>query len=133
MLDFDVLIVDHIKEFIRSIGRVSALHPERSIIGKDKIMLKTFLTTAIATVAVASAAIVVPSQAEARGWGPGLGIAAGVVGGVIVGSAIANQNRYNDGPYYGNGPVVYEDGYVHCHRVAFVDNWGYEHVRRVCR
>jgi hypothetical protein len=95
-------------------------------------MLKKFITAAVAIAAIGSATLAVPTQAEARGWTPGLGIAAGVVGGVIVGSAIANQNRY-DGPYYNNGPVVYEDGYVHCHRVAFVDNWGYEHVRRVCR
>ena len=97
-------------------------------------MFKKFITATVAVLAIGSAAVVAPTQAEARGWGPGWGVAAGVVGGAIVGSAIVNQNRYYDGPYaYDNGPVVYEDGYVHCHRVAFVDSYGYEHVRRVCR
>jgi hypothetical protein len=92
-------------------------------------MFKTLITAAVATALIGTAAITAPTQAEAHDH-VGLGIAAGILGGAIVGSAIANNGYYNG--YYGR-PVYYEDGYVHCRRVAFVDNWGYEHVRRVCR
>jgi len=119
----------HISEQRTGIDRKSVLPPERQTLERTIIMFKTFITAAVATAVIGTAAITAPTQAEAHG-GVGLGIAAGLVGGAIIGSAIANNN-YNNG-YYGR-PVVYEDGYVHCHRVAFVDSWGYEHVRRVCR
>src|SRR4051812_50197622 len=51
---------------------------------------------AIATLAVLAAA---PAQAQ-RGWGPGL--AAGVIGGAIVGGALAGPGYYY-GPGYGYG------------------------------
>jgi hypothetical protein len=92
-------------------------------------MFKKFITAALATAVIGTAAITAPTQAEAHG-GVGLGIAAGILGGVVVGSAIANNGYYNNG-YYG-GPVYYE-GYHHCHRVLFQDDWGHQYFRRVCR
>jgi hypothetical protein len=73
-------------------------------------MLK-FLTVAAATSALALVSVAAPTTAEARCRG--CGIAAGVVGGIAVGAAIANANR----PYYGSYDYApgyaYEPGYAY--------------------
>ncbi|RFB79472.1 hypothetical protein DYH55_11075 [Methylovirgula sp. 4M-Z18] len=52
------------------------------------------------------------------GWG-GPAIAAGVLGGLVVGSAIANSR-----PYYGPGPGYYYDGPCHPARTPVYDGYG---------
>jgi len=95
-------------------------------------MIKKFITAAVATAVIGTAAITVPTAAEANGFGAGL--AAGAIGGAIVGGAIANSQNHYYGPGYGPGYAgpVYEDGYAHCHRVLFRDDFGREYWRRVC-
>jgi hypothetical protein len=67
---------------------------------------------ALATLAVTGAIASTTTQAEARGFGLGWGIGAGLVGAAVVGSAIAANN---DG-YYG--------GYRHCGWVRQFDAYG---------
>lgn len=90
-------------------------------------MIRTFLTTSLATLILATAALTAPvTPAKAHG-GVGLGIAAGVIGGAIIGSAIVNneQRSYVETP-------VYDDETVTCHRVLFRDDDGHRVWRRVC-
>ena len=79
-------------------------------------MRKTLLAlAAVATLAVSAAS---PAYAWRGGWGPGL--AAGIVGGAIIGGAIASSpyyygpGYYYGGPryYYGPGGYPYYSGYV---------------------
>ncbi len=95
-------------------------------------MIRTFITAAVATTLIGTAAITVPTSAEARGGGFGVGLGAGLIGGAIVGGAIANSQNHYYAPGYNSGPV-YEDGYYGCRRVLFRDEYGNEHWRRVCR
>jgi hypothetical protein len=61
-------------------------------------------------------------QAEARGGGVGFGIAAGLVGAAVVGSAIAANEAYGHGY-----------GYRRCGSVPRYDAWGnYVGRTRVC-
>ncbi|WP_024518186.1 hypothetical protein [Bradyrhizobium sp. Tv2a-2] len=75
-------------------------------------MKKTLLAlAAVATLAVSTAS---PALAWRGGWGWGPGIAAGVIGGAIVGGAIASS-PYSYGPgygYYGPG-YGYPPGYAY--------------------
>jgi hypothetical protein len=90
-------------------------------------MIRTFLTTSLATLVIATAALTAPvTPAQAHG-DVGLGIAAGVIGGAIIGSAIVNseQRTYVETP-------AYEDETVTCHRVLFRDDYGNRTWRRVC-
>jgi hypothetical protein len=92
-------------------------------------MLK--LTTIVAVSALALTAVSQPASAGGNGGA----VAAGVVGGLAVGAIIGSQmNR----PAYG-GPAYYEAApsrayeYEECriiHR-RYVDQYGYEHTRRV--
>lgn len=83
-------------------------------------MFKTFIIAAVAITLVGGAAITTSTEAEAHG-GIGLGIAAGLVTGAVVGSAIvASQDRYYDGDY------------TYCRHVRFVDDYGHVFWRRVC-
>jgi len=71
-------------------------------------MTKT-LTALAAAAAVALAATAVPTTADARCFG--CGVAAGVIGGVIIGGAIANSGPgpgYYGGPAYGQPGVGYQ-------------------------
>ncbi len=73
-------------------------------------MKKTLMALgAVATLAVS--AVTIPAPAHARGLGAG--VAAGLLGGAIIGGAIASQNGYYYGPgYYGPGygvPAYVED------------------------
>jgi hypothetical protein len=89
--------------------------------------LKTAGTAALAAVALCSAQPV----ARARdGIGVGGAVALGALGGVVAGSAIASANS----GYYPGRPVYVAPGpYGACHfeRRAYVDPYGYEHIRRV--
>jgi hypothetical protein len=72
---------------------------------KGTAMRKTLMATAaVATLAVA--AVAPPAHAQR---GVGVGIAAGLIGGAIVGGAIASSNPYYYGPGY--GPRYYGPGY----------------------
>src|ERR1700757_5524191 len=76
-------------------------------------MKKTLMALlAVATLAVSTAS---PALAWRGGWGPGL--AAGLIGGAIVGGAIASSPYgygpgyyYGPGPYYGYGGPAYVAG-----------------------
>jgi hypothetical protein len=89
---------------------------------------------AAATLAVTSLAAPAPAHAQR---GLGVGIAAGLLGGAIVGGAIANGGGYGYGPGYGYGyggpayvagPGYYGDCYVQ--RQRFWDGYGWR-IRRV--
>ena len=93
---------------------------------------------AVATLAVSMAS---PAYAWRGGWGPG--IAFGLLGGAIVGGAIASSNPYYYGPGYGPGYGYYGPGYpaysggpygpCYWQRQRFWDGYGWR-VRnvRVC-
>lgn len=68
---------------------------------------------ALATLAVTTAVTASTQPAEAKGFGVGAGIAAGLIGAAVVGSAIAA----NDGYYY-------SDGYRRCGWVRQFDAYG---------
>jgi hypothetical protein len=89
---------------------------------------------AVATLAVSTAT---PALAWRGGWGPGIGL--GLLGGAIVGGAIANS-YYPYGGYYGPGYGYYGPGYAggpygpcYWQRQRFWDGYGWQ-VRnvRVC-
>ena len=69
---------------------------------------------ALATLAVTGSMASTTTPAEAKGFGLGWGIGAGLIGAAVVGSAIAASN---DGYYY-------YDGYRRCGWVAQVDVYG---------
>lgn len=72
-------------------------------------MKKTLM--ALAAVATLAASTASPALAWHRGWGPGL--AAGVLGGAIIGGAIASRPYYyGPGYYYGYGPAYYPGYYA---------------------
>ena len=97
-------------------------------------MKKTLLALcAAATLAVSAVAVPAPAQAQR---GVTAGVAAGLIGGAIVGGAIASQNGYY-GPgygYYAPGPAyVAEPGYgpdCFWQRQRFWDGYTWR-VRRV--
>jgi hypothetical protein len=106
---------------------------------KGDAMKKTLMAlAAIATLAVSAVAAPAPAHAQ-RGFGAGL--AAGVIGGAIVGGALAAPYAYGPGygyygpgyGYYGGGPAyVTDDYYGGCvwQRQRFWDGYGWR-VRRV--
>jgi hypothetical protein len=89
---------------------------------------------AVAALAVSTAS---PALAWRGGWGPGIGL--GLLGGAIIGGAIANS-YYPYGGYYGPGYGYYGPGYAggpygpcYMQRQRFWDGYGWR-VRavRVC-
>jgi hypothetical protein len=78
---------------------------------------------ALAALAVTGTIASTATQAQAKGPGLGFGIAAGVLGAAVVGSAIAA----NEAGYYGNG---YGYGYRRCGWVRQFDAYG-NYVGRV--
>ena len=70
---------------------------------------------ALVALAVTGTVASITTQAEARGFGWGIG--AGLLGAAVVGSAIAANNAY-----YNNG--YYNDGYRHCGWVRQFDAYG---------
>ncbi len=89
-------------------------------------MTRTFMTLAAAA-SIAATAVAAPTPSEARCFGCAVGL--GVLGGVIVGSAIANAaNPYPPPPppgyyaypgYAAAGPVACPGGYWARHPLAF--------------
>jgi hypothetical protein len=100
---------------------------------KGEAMRKTLMAlAAVATLAISAVAAPAPAHAQ-RGFGAGL--AAGVIGGAIVGGALAAPyGYYGYGPgYYGPGyGYVADDYYGGCvwQRQRFWDGYGWR-VRRV--
>jgi hypothetical protein len=81
-------------------------------------MRKTLMTLAtLAALAVSAVAVPAPAHAQ-RGLGAGL--AAGVIGGAIVGGALAAPY------YYGYGPRHYGPGYDYYGGPAYVAGPGYD-------
>lgn len=79
-------------------------------------MKKTFVALlAVATLAVSTAS---PALAWRGGWGPG--VAAGILGGAIIGGAIASSR-----PYYGPGYGYYGPGYGYEPGYAYYGGPGY--------
>lgn len=72
-----------------------------------------FLTVLAAGSAVALASVAVPTTADARCRG--CGIAAGVIGGIAVGAAIAGASN----GYYGSGYGYYGPGYGYDYAPAY--------------
>ncbi len=73
----------------------------------------------------------VTAPAPARANDVGVGIAAGIVGGTILGAAIASQPRR---PVVVEEHRVYEDEpVVVCRRVRMEDEYGNRYFKRVCR
>jgi hypothetical protein len=70
------------------------------------MIMTRFLTVLAASGALALASVAAPTTADARCRG--CGVAAGVIGVIAVGAAIAGSNR---GPYYG-GAYDYDPGYA---------------------
>jgi hypothetical protein len=110
----------------------------RSCSKKGEAMRKTLMAlAAVATLAISAVAAPAPAHAQ-RGFGPGL--AAGVIGGAIVGGALAAPYGYYGygpgyyGPGYGYGGPAYvaDDYYGGCvwQRQRFWDGYGWR-VRRV--
>jgi hypothetical protein len=104
------------------------------LIEKGKAMRKTLMAlAAIATLAVSAVAAPPPAHAQ-RGFGAGL--AAGVIGGAIVGGALAAPRYYAPGYYYGpgygyyGGPAYVSDDYCYWQRQRFWDGYGWR-IRRV--
>jgi hypothetical protein len=109
---------------------------------KGEAMRKTVMAlAAVATLAVSAVAAPAPAHAQ-RGFGPGL--AAGLIGGAIVGGALAAPYGYGPGyGYYGPGYGYYGgpayvaggDYYGGCvwQRQRFWDGYGWRFRRvRVC-
>jgi hypothetical protein len=72
--------------------------------------------------------------AQARdGIGVGGAAALGLLGGVVAGGAIASANNgyYPGRPVYVAPRPIYVEEVCHVERRAFIDPYGYEHVRRV--
>jgi len=104
------------------------------LIEKGKAMRKTLMAlAAVATLAVSAVAAPAPAHAQ-RGFGAGL--AAGVIGGAIVGGALAAPRYYAPGYYYGpgygyyGGPAYVADDYCYWQRQRFWDGYGWR-IRRV--
>jgi hypothetical protein len=95
---------------------------------KGEAMRKTLM--ALAAVATLAVSAVTPAHAQR---GLGAGIAAGLIGGAIVGGALAGPGYYY-GPgygYYGGGPAYVGDyGGCYWQRQRFWDGYGWR-VRRV--
>lgn len=94
---------------------------------------KILLATAtVATLAVSTLVGAEPASANDAAWAAG---AAGVVGGLILGNALAQPEPE---PYVvRRRPArVYEEEVVvrrRCWREVWYDDWGDRHVRRLCR
>jgi hypothetical protein len=81
--------------------------------------MRKFLTIVAATSALALTAVAAPTTADARCRG--CGVAAGVIGGIAVGAAIASsRGPYDDGAY------AYEPGYGYEPGYAYGPGYGYE-------
>jgi hypothetical protein len=123
--------IDHSSE-MWNFRRNGFLHLLSVLDEKGEAMRKTLMAlAAVATLAVSAVATPAPAHAQ-RGFGPGL--AAGIIGGAIVGGALAGPGYYY-GPgygYYGGQAYVGDDYYGGCYwqRQRFWDGYGWR-IRRV--
>jgi len=91
--------------------------------------MKKIIITLCAVALVGTSFITAPAPARANDVG--VGIAAGIVGGTILGAAIASQPRR---PVVVEEHRVYEDDpVVVCRRVRMEDEYGNHYWKRVCR
>jgi hypothetical protein len=91
-------------------------------------MRQIFLQTGGTAALVALALCATPPAAQARGIDAGGALALGIIGGVVVGSAIASANHgYYPSRYAAPDPY----GACHFERRTYADPYGYQHVRRV--
>lgn len=106
------------------------------------MIAKRLAIAAVAAVTLFTANVSTVTPAAARDDGAvAAGAAAGLVGGMLLGGALANQGRvYEDEPVvvHRRRPVrVYEEEEVvrprRCWREEWRDRWGDYHERRVCR
>jgi len=95
--------------------------------------MRNTLTALAVAATMAVATVAAPSSADARSRG--LGVAAGIFGGLVTGALIAGAHRgyyYDAYPVYGPRPYAY---YPRCywHRERVWDGWGWRRQRvRVC-
>lgn len=95
-----------------------------------------FAAATVATIAVSTVATTAPANAGDPGaaWAAG---AAGLVGGLILGNALAQPEPEPEPYVVRRRPVrVYEEEVVvrpRCWREVWYDSWGDRHVRRLCR
>ena len=96
----------------------------------EKSMTK-FLTVLAAGSAVALGSIAAPTTADARGRGCGVGVAAGVIGGIAAGAAIAASSPYYYGPGYAYEPGYgYPPAYAYEGPTYYGSDYGYYGYRR---
>ncbi|MDR3494639.1 MAG: hypothetical protein P4L82_08550 [Ancalomicrobiaceae bacterium] len=89
-----------------------------------------FIAALCTSALIATAFVGSATQAEAHDVG--LGIAAGIIGGVAVGSIIASQPR--ERVYVEERPHrVYEEDVTVCRKVLYEDDYGHRYWKRVCR
>lgn len=97
--------------------------------------------TAMAAAIALPMLVSVPMTAEAGGWDPGAAAVVGIIGGLAIGSALADHHhRYDryDEPYYPRGRVTYDprryyDDEPSCYRVReriWVPGYGWDYRRR---
>ncbi len=99
--------------------------------GKVQAM-KTIVLAAATAATLAVTTLAAPAPAEARGGRVAAGVGLGLLGGAIIGGAIANSGGYY-GPgygYYGGPAPVYYGGGCYLRRERFWDGYGWR-VRRV--
>ena len=103
------------------------------------MLVKKFVlaTALVATVAASTVATSAPARAGDPGAAFAAG-AAGLVGGLILGGALAQPEPEPEAYVVRRRPVrVYEEEEVvvprRCWREVWYDNWGDRHVRRICR
>src|SRR5690242_6231122 len=95
---------------------------------REQSMTK-FLTVLAAGSAVVLASIAVPTTADARCRG--CGIAAGVIGGIAAGAAIAGASSYYYGPGYAYEPgYAYPPAYAYEGPAYYGSDYGYYGYRR---
>ena len=125
--------IDHSSEVWNPTAAAHCLRLARATFQvKGQAMKKTMMAiAAAATLAVSALAMPAPAHAQR---GVGAGVAAGLIGGAIIGGAIASGGGYY-GPgygYYGGPAYVAGPGYGDCYwqRQRFWDGYGWR-VRRV--
>jgi len=99
--------------------------------GKVQAM-KTIVLAAATAATLAVTTLAAPAPAEARGGRVAAGVGLGLLGGAIIGGAIANSGGYY-GPgygYYGGPALAYYGGGCYLRRERFWDGYGWR-VRRV--
>ncbi len=94
--------------------------------------MKKFIATLVAATVLATATVGLSTQAQANDVG--LGIAAGVLGGVVVGQALADQRHRDDEDYYyrHHHRHYVEEDVVVCKKVLYEDDYGHRYWKKNC-